>query len=136
MLEDKNSIMEALLGSIPAETPIKFSEESNDAYFYRKVKEGSGKKVISFSLYGKKPLYYLGAENIEEAKEIYPDFICRFYCTNDVPNLNRLKDLAEKGECELIVPKFTSPPIFWRMLACDDPNVDIAFKEIVILLKL
>ena len=130
MSEDKNSIMEALLGSIPAETPIKFSEESNDAYFYRKVKEGSGKKVISFSLYGKKPLYYLGAEkNIEEAKEIYPDFICRFYCTNDVPNLNRLKDLAEKGECELIVPKFTSPPIFWRMLACDDPNVDICLQR-------
>ena len=130
MSENKNAIMDLLLDGMPTETPIQFNQESNDAYFYKKVKEGSGKKVISFSLYGKKPLYYLGAEkNIEEAKEIYPDFICRFYCTNDVPNLNRLKDLAEKGECELIIPKFTSPPIFWRMLACDDPDVDICLQR-------
>lgn len=93
---------------------------------YKKVFPGSGKKVISFSLYGDKPLYYLGAElNVKEAKEIYPDYICRFYCTQDVPNLEALKKL----DCEVIVPNLSSPPVFWRMLACDDPDVDICLQR-------
>ena len=98
--------------------------------FYEKQKQSSGKKVISFSLFGSKPLYFLGAElNIKEAKEIYPDFICRFYCTQDVPNLEKLKSLAEAGECELIVPDLSSPPIFWRILACDDPHIDVCLQR-------
>lgn len=93
---------------------------------YKKVFPGSGKKVISFSLYGDKPLYYLGAElNVKEAKEIYPDYICRFYCTQDVPNLEVLKKL----DCEVIVPDLDSPPVFWRILACDDPDVDVCLQR-------
>jgi predicted O-methyltransferase YrrM len=94
--------------------------------FYEKLKDGSNKKIISFSIYGEKPLYYLGAElNIKEAKEIYPGWICRFYCTKDVPNLEKLKEL----DCEVIVPDLPSPPIYWRILACDDPNVDVCIQR-------
>jgi len=98
--------------------------------FYEKIKQSSNKKVISFCLFGVKPIYYLGAEkNIEQAKKIYPDYICRFYCTQDVPNLNRLKELAENGECELILPNLKTPPVFWRILACADPNIDICLQR-------
>jgi hypothetical protein len=99
---------------------------SNFPTHYKKVFPGSEKKVISFSLYGEKPLYYLGAElNVKEAKEIYPDYICRFYCAQDVPNLEVLKKL----DCEVIVPDLDSPPVFWRFLACDDPDVDICLQR-------
>ena len=44
-------------------------------------------KIISFSLWGRDPKYTVGAiKNAELAKEIYPGWICRFYCANDVPN--------------------------------------------------
>ena len=119
ILEHKNTLAE-LGDQIKSPFPV----------FYEKLKQESNKKVISFCLYGQKALYYLGAEkNIEEAKEIYPDYICRFYCTKDVPNLEKLKSLAESGECELIVPNLPSPPVFWRILACDDPSVDICLQR-------
>lgn len=120
MTDPRKLLIQSLLNEASSSFPV----------FYEKLQQGSGKKIISFSLYGKKPLYYLGAEkNIEEAKEIYPDYICRFYCTKDVPNLEKLKSLAESGECELIIPDLPSPPVFWRILACDDPNVDICLQR-------
>ena len=37
-------------------------------------------KVISFSLWGTKPIYQVGSiRNAKMAKEIYPDFQCWFY---------------------------------------------------------
>jgi hypothetical protein len=120
MTDPRKLLIQSLLNEASSSFPV----------FYEKLQQGSGKKIISFSLYGKKHLYYLGAEkNIEEAKEIYPDYICRFYCTKDVPNLEKLKSLAESGECELIIPDLPSPPVFWRILACDDPNVDICLQR-------
>ena len=118
--DQRKSLIASLLSEVTSPFPV----------FYEKLQQGSTKKVISFCLYGSKPLYYLGAEkNIEEAKKVYPDYICRFYCTKDVPNLNKLKTLAENGECELIVPNLTSPPVFWRILACDDPNIEICLQR-------
>jgi hypothetical protein len=118
--DQRKSLIASLLNEVTSPFPV----------FYEKLQQGSSKKIISFCLYGSKPLYYLGAEkNIEEAKKIYPDYMCRFYCTKDVPNLNKLKILAENGECELIVPNLTSPPVFWRILACDDPNVEICLQR-------
>ena len=38
------------------------------------------KKIISFSLWGNNPIYTQGAiRNAELAKEIYPDWVCRYY---------------------------------------------------------
>jgi hypothetical protein len=84
-----------------------------------------GKKIISFSLYGNDPKYYLGAEqNIIEAKEIYSDWICRFYCKKNVPNFDKLKNIQDiefisVDDSEII------PTIYLRFLAIDDKDVDV-----------
>jgi len=83
------------------------------------------KKVISFALYGDDPKYFLGAEqNIIEAQKIYPDWICRFYCKKDVPNLEKLKN-NKNVEIILIEDNETIPPIYFRFLVADDADVDI-----------
>jgi hypothetical protein len=42
-------------------------------------------KVISFSLWGNNPKYYVGAiRNAELAREIYPGWITRFYCAESI----------------------------------------------------
>jgi GR25 family glycosyltransferase involved in LPS biosynthesis len=79
------------------------------------------KKIISFSVFGTKMQFALGAElNVKEAKKIYPDWICRIYCTPDVPNLSSLLEL----DCEVVLLKSKMPPVFWRFMACDDPEVE------------
>jgi hypothetical protein len=38
------------------------------------------KKIITFSVFGNKPIYQKGAiENLKLAQTIYPDWVCRFY---------------------------------------------------------
>ena len=54
------------------------------------------KKIISFSLWGNKLKYIIGAlKNAELAKEIYPGWLCRFYVANSVPKtiVRKLKDM-------------------------------------------
>ena len=44
------------------------------------------KKLISFSLWGDNPTYTQGAiRNAELSKEIYPDWICRYYIGTSTP---------------------------------------------------
>ena len=44
--------------------------------------------LITFSLFGDNPLYCVGAvENARLAKEIYPEWIARFYVAQDVPSM-------------------------------------------------
>ena len=44
------------------------------------------KRIISFSLWGSNPKYTIGAlENVKLQKELYPDWICRFYVDPLVP---------------------------------------------------
>ena len=83
-----------------------------------------GKKIISFSLYGDDPKYYLGAEkNIEEAREIYPDWILRFYCSKDVPNLEKIKNTKDIEV--IILDNNEIPPVYARFLAIDDEDIDV-----------
>ena len=43
-------------------------------------------KLITFSLWGQNPKYLIGAlKNASLAKDIYPDWICRFYVGQSVP---------------------------------------------------
>lgn len=38
------------------------------------------KKIIGFAVWGSKPEYVIGAlKNAEQYKEMFPDWICRFY---------------------------------------------------------
>ena len=53
-----------------------------------------GMRLITFSLFGDKPLYCVGAvENARLAKEIFPDWTARFYVAKDVPKhyLNQIE---------------------------------------------
>jgi|SaaInlV_125m_DNA_1040241.scaffolds.fasta_scaffold08448_4 GT2 family glycosyltransferase len=85
------------------------------------------KKIISIPVYGDKNVYLLGAEkNIEIAGDIYPDWIVRIYCTQDIKNLNALKKLASEGHCELFVLESDIFPMYWRYFAIDDPKVSHA----------
>ena len=99
--------------------------------FYQKLKQASNKKVISFSVYGDRSVYLIGAEkNIDIAKKIYPDWICRFYCEKNISNLETLKRLADEGKCEVVVPDVPIFPMYWRYFAADDKNVSaVIFRD-------
>ena len=86
------------------------------------------KKIISFSLYGNKPNFQVGAVvNVLEAKRLYPDWKCRFYTTDDEGICKQLEYLGaeivrmddhwmNQGHC------YGS---LWRFLAVDDGEVCI-----------
>jgi len=98
------------------------------------------KNIISYSLWGDKPIYWVGAlRNIELAKEYYPGWICRFYVDK-----NSRKDLIEtlKGDnVEVIImdtksyqynnisDRFNHSGLFWRFLALSDNSIDIVLSR-------
>ena len=85
------------------------------------------KKVISYSLWGSNPKYTVGAiKNASLAKEIYPNWISRFYCANDVPNpiIFQLEEMSGVEVISVDVSgswKFTTE----RFLAIDDSEIEI-----------
>ena len=98
---------------------------------YAKLKAEPNKKVISFSVYGTKTVYLIGAEkNIDVASKVYPDWTCRFYCDKNISNLDKLKALAEEGKCEVVVVDSPIFQMYWRYFAADDPNVSaVIFRD-------
>lgn len=97
-----------------------------------------GKKVISFSVWGSNPIYTMGATvNIQEARECYPGWECRFYVPEGHPVI---RDIEREGG--VVIPMPDEPyfrPIYWRFYAAGDPDVDyciirdsdsrVSFKE-------
>jgi hypothetical protein len=88
------------------------------------------KKVISYSLWGDNPIYTHGAlKNLEMAKEIYPEWTCRFYLDKNVPEdiITKLKE----GGAE--VYKYMKDgdwyAMFWRFLPASDPKVDVMISR-------
>jgi len=84
-------------------------------------------KIISFSLWGNKKMYSVGAiENIKLAREIYPGWQCRFYVDDTVP-ISMVNDIKrEGGEIKIINTKRGAFwGMFWRFMANDDPLVDV-----------
>jgi len=85
------------------------------------------KKIISFSLYGNDPKYTFGALcNAELRKEIYPDWICRFYCGTSVPQ-EIIENLLNYSNTEVIMMDETQKYSFrmWRYLPMIDKEVSI-----------
>jgi len=90
-------------------------------------------KVITFSLWGDKPIYNIGAiKNAELAKTFYPDFECWFYIhlptvpENTINELNKfenVKIIFKNGELD------TTKPMMWRFEAIDEPNVEIMMSR-------
>lgn len=85
------------------------------------------KKIISYSIWGDKPMYLEGAlYNIELAKKFYPGWKVRFYYQSDMPNhfVTQLK--LTGAEC---IPKQfyrdTWFGLYWRFCPMyDDPQVE------------
>lgn len=85
------------------------------------------KKIISFSLWGDNPTYTQGAiRNAELAKEIYPDWICRFYIGKSTPNdvIENLKSL-DNTEVLLMEVDGDWTGMFWRFYPASDSDVDV-----------
>ena len=81
--------------------------------------------IIAFSLFGANPRYCeTSVINVDLAKEIYPDWICRFYVNDSVP-LDVVQRLREKGAQVIIVneQQRQMSGLFWRFLVMDDPTV-------------
>ena len=89
-----------------------------------------GKKVISFSLYGKLPAYIMGAiANARHANRAYPGWICRFYIADDVPE-NVIARLKNYGAEVINMGQYSGgEAMLWRFFAMVDPEVDIALSR-------
>jgi hypothetical protein len=84
------------------------------------------KKIISFSLFGDKDIYCIGAiENAKLSSKIYEGWIVRFYVDNEVPN--HVIDELKKYNCEIILNEKvgTYDGLFWRFKPLYDDEVSI-----------
>ena len=88
-------------------------------------------KIISFSLWGTNPKYTVGAiKNAQLAKLLYPDWICRFYCANDIPN-PIIFQLEELDNVQLI---FMEKPgdwtsMFWRFEPAGEKDIEVMISR-------
>ncbi|NQX40832.1 hypothetical protein SAMN05421820_104236 [Pedobacter steynii] len=84
------------------------------------------KKIISFSLWGENPMYWIGAlKNIELAKVLYPDWVCRFYV--DAASSPALIKTIDQADCEMVLmePSEDFAGLFWRFYAAEDADIMI-----------
>ena len=85
------------------------------------------KKIISFSLWGDNPKYTQGAiRNAEIAKDIYPDWICRYYIGRSTPEdvTNKLKSF-NNTEVILMDNNGDWTGMFWRFYPVSELDVDV-----------
>lgn len=85
------------------------------------------KKIISFSLWGNDPKYTVGAiENVKLAKEIYPDWICRFYIgTSTFDDTWDALDSFDNTELiDMGIPGDWTG-MFWRFYPASENDVDV-----------
>ena len=83
------------------------------------------KNVIAYSLWGDHPMYWIGAiRNIEQVKEFFPNWICRFYIDDacDKKLIETIK--GDNVEVILVNSKDSFHGMFWRFWAAEDPEVD------------
>jgi hypothetical protein len=85
------------------------------------------KKIISFSLWGDNPTYTQGAiRNAELAKEIYSDWICRYYIGRSTPQ-QTIDTLSLFDNTEVIVMDVDGDwtGMFWRFYPAGEQDVDV-----------
>ncbi len=85
------------------------------------------KKVISFSLYGKKDFYIKGAiKNLEESALIYPEWEQWFYCSTSITSkTHRIEELGGKIIDVGDVDRFNCMCMLYRYFPTFDDNVDV-----------
>jgi hypothetical protein len=89
------------------------------------------KKVISFSLWGDNPKYCVGAvKNAELAKDIYPDWICRYHVGSTTPS-SYVEQLEKHENVEVILRgehcDWTAS--FWRFEDASDLDVSVMISR-------
>lgn len=83
-------------------------------------------KVIAFSLWGEDPKYTIGAvKNASIARELFPDWTCRFYIGKDVPEYTIKTLCSYDAECALMDGSGWNG-MFWRFFAADSHDVMIS----------
>ena len=92
------------------------------------------KKIISFSLWGDHLKYLVGAiENIKAQKQLFPDWVCRFYCYSHV-DLKWINNIYKEG-AEIVlkdeipnIKQMYEPGIFlgmfWRFEVLKDKDIE------------
>lgn len=84
--------------------------------------------VVSFSLWGDKPKYTVGAlKNARLASIHYRGWQCRFYCDGDTVPKSVIESLQSLDNTTVVVMKASEEPhwsMFWRFYAIDDVNVE------------
>ena len=85
------------------------------------------KKIISFSLWGDNPKYTIGAiENAKLAKEIYPDWVCRYYVGTSTPdNIWDVLDGMDNTELIDMGVDGDWTGMFWRFYPASEDDVDV-----------
>jgi tetratricopeptide (TPR) repeat protein len=85
----------------------------------------SGRRVISFSLWGPAPVYSYGAMiNLVLSRTVYPGWSCRFYVDATVPR-PCVAFLRENGaDVRNIEDEYPGVGLFQRFLVMNDPSVE------------
>ncbi|MEM6915855.1 MAG: hypothetical protein AAF491_04740 [Verrucomicrobiota bacterium] len=113
-LKDRQSCQKPPVVMVPGTSPEPFQEN------------GAKKNVISFSLWGENPRYLRGAiRNVTAAFDIYPGWICRFYCDDSVPR--EILGLLRKRGAEVVMRKRPASfyeGLLWRFEVINDDSVD------------
>ena len=85
------------------------------------------KNIIAFSLWGNDPTYTVGAiENVQLAHQLYPGWICRFYCDQSV-SFEVTEKLALLGAEVEFLETWTEncyERLFWRFFVANDLQVN------------
>lgn len=82
-------------------------------------------KLITFSLWGNDPKYCIGAiKNAKLALDIYPEWKCKFYFADSVPQdtVNKLSQMSNVILEKMPVSDWRG--MFWRFLPASDPDVE------------
>lgn len=89
------------------------------------------KKLLSFAVWGSNPKYLLGAtKNALLAQDIYSDWICRFYVSQEVPypwiyNLKKLKNTEVIQVSRLGDWTFS----YYRFFPISEPDVEVMISR-------
>ena len=90
------------------------------------------RKIISFSLWGDKPIYTVGAiSNAVLAQTIYPDWICRFYIHRPSVPKYVIEELAKQPNVELVdMPEDIGwSAMLWRFYPATEDNVSVMISR-------
>ena len=90
------------------------------------------RKIISFSLWGNKPIYTVGAiSNAILAQTIYPGWICRFYIHRPSVPKYVIEELAKQPNVELVnMPEDIGwSAMLWRFYPATENNVHVMISR-------